>query len=76
MRDADARSPVEQRQYRTITQEQVRQICVEEKGPSEPKYLLTYLHNAGIIFYQEGLFDDHIILDQGWALEAIYAVFH
>jgi internalin A len=76
MRDADAASPIEERQYRTITQEQFRQLCVEEKGPSEPKYLLAYLHNAGIVFYQEGLFDDRIILDQGWALEAIYAVFN
>jgi internalin A len=76
LRDADARSPVEQRQYRTITQEQFQQICAEEEGPSEPKYLLAYLHNAGIVFYREGLFDDRIILDQSWALEAVYAVFH
>lgn len=76
MRDADARSPVEARQYRTITQEQFRQICREENGPSEPKYLLAYLHNAGIVFYREGMFDDCIILDQNWVLEAIYAVFN
>ena len=76
MRDADAASPIELRQYRTITQEQFRQICFEENGPREPKYLLAYLHNAGIVFYQKGLFEDHIILDQGWALEAIYAVFN
>jgi internalin A len=75
MRDADAASPIELRQYRTITQEQFRQICAEENGPSKPKYLLAYLHNAGIVFYREGLFDDNIILDQGWALEAIYARF-
>ncbi len=76
MRDADAASPIAERQYRTITQEQFRQICVEENGPKEPKYLLAYLNNAGIVLYWEGLFDDRIILDQGWALEAIYAVFH
>ena len=38
--------------------------------------LLDYLHHAGIVFYREGLFDDRIVLDQAWALEAVYAVFH
>jgi hypothetical protein len=38
--------------------------------------LLSYLHNAGIVFYRPGLFDDRIILDQAWALEAIYTVFN
>jgi internalin A len=28
------------------------------------------------VFYRAGLFDDRIILDQAWALEAIYAVFN
>jgi internalin A len=27
------------------------------------------------VFYREGLFGDRIILDQGWALDAVYAVF-
>ena len=43
---------------------------------SSPALLLVYLHHAGIVFHQKGLFDDRIVLDQGWALEAIYAVFH
>jgi internalin A len=68
MRNADAKSPVELRQYRTITQEQFRQICSEQRGPSDPQYLLAYLHNAGIVFYREGSFNNNIILDQGWAL--------
>jgi internalin A len=38
--------------------------------------MLSYLQNAGIVFYREGLFDDRIILDQAWALEAIYVVFN
>ena len=28
------------------------------------------------MFYREGLFGDAIILDQAWALDAVYAVFH
>jgi internalin A len=42
---------------------------------SDPALLLDYLHNIGTVFYREGLFGDQIILDQAWALDAVYAVF-
>jgi internalin A len=76
LRDADAAEPPEQRQYRTITQEHFRQLCDEAGGITAPEHLLSYLHNCGIVFYRPALFDDRIILDQAWALEAIYAVFN
>ncbi len=76
LRDADAALPLEQRRYRTITQEQYHQLCSEEGGVSSTEHLLDYLHNAGIVFYERGLFDDWIILDRNWALDAVYAVFH
>jgi internalin A len=76
LRDADAALPPEHRRYRTISQEHFLQLCSEEGGISSPEHLLGYLHNAGIVFYRHGLFDDRIILDQSWALEAVYAVFH
>jgi len=76
MRDADAACSPLERRYRTISKEQFLALCNEEGGVSDPRYLLTYLHNAGTVFYRDGLFDDRIILDQGWALEAIYVVFH
>jgi internalin A len=76
LRDADAAVPLEQRKYRTVTQEHFRQLCEEAGGIGAPEYLLSYLNNAGIVFYRPGLFDDRIILDQAWALEAIYAVFN
>ncbi|MDG4592281.1 MAG: COR domain-containing protein [Defluviicoccus sp.] len=76
LRDADARMPPTARQYRTLSQEHFRQLCTEAGGVSSPAHLLEYLHNAGILFYRQGLFHDQIILDQGWALDAIYAVFH
>src|SRR5262249_13118790 len=75
-RDADAAVPPEQRQYRTISQQHFRQLCDGAGGIGAPEHLLSYLHNAGIVFYRPGLFDDRIILDQAWALEAIYAVFN
>jgi internalin A len=37
--------------------------------------LLEYLHNCGTVFHQKGLFGNAIILDQAWALDAVYAAF-
>ena len=37
--------------------------------------LLGFLHHNGVVFYRSGLFKNQIILDQNWALEAIYALF-
>src|SRR5580658_4504747 len=76
LRDADARVQAEERQYRTIAKGQFLAICAAAGGVSSPDHLLDYLHNAGIVFYRKGLFKDRIVLDQGWALEAIYAVFN
>jgi len=46
-----------------------------EAGVEAPEHALAYLHNAGVVFHRPGLFGDRIILDQQWALDAIYAVF-
>ena len=51
-------------------------LCEEAGNVSSPPLLLDYLHNIGTVFYRQGLFGDAIILDQAWALEAVYAVFH
>ena len=58
-----------------VSQEQFRALCDEAGHVSSPPALLDYLHNAGEVFYREGLFGDAIILDQAWALGAVYAVF-
>ncbi len=74
--DADAALPPDRRQHRKLTQAEFGQLCDEAGGISSREHLLSYLHNAGAVFYRQGLFGDDIILDQGWALDAIYAVFH
>ena len=76
LREADAQVPPAERQHRTVSQEDFQRLCAEAGGVSSPPHLLEYLHNAGIVFYRPGLFHDQVILDQGWALDAIYAVFH
>jgi internalin A len=75
LRDQDAAVPAEQRKYRTLTREFFEQLCHETGGVSQPDLLLDYLHHAGVVFYRPGLFDDRIVLDQSWALQAVYAVF-
>ncbi len=75
MRAADDKLPSDQRRHRTLTQAEFRQLCAETELKSEPEFLLDYLHRAGVVFYRADIFKDRIILDQSWALDAIYAVF-
>jgi len=44
-------------------------------GVSDTDVLLGFLHNIGTVFHRDHLFDGRIVIDQQWALEAIYAVF-
>jgi internalin A len=65
---------------RFITHQGYLEQCAEvehtRKGRvSDAALLLDYLHNIGTVFYRKGLFDDQIILDQSWALDAVYALF-
>ena len=72
LRNPDGSLP---KRYRWITQATFRAWCKEEGGVSAPEHLLRYLHHAGVLFHEPGLFEDRIVLDLAWALNAIYAVF-
>jgi internalin A len=50
-------------------------LCSDIGGITSPDALLNFLHHSGVVFYRRGLFGDRIILDQTWALEAIYSLF-
>jgi internalin A len=65
---------------RLISHQSYLDLCaeVERTGKgrvTDPALLLDYLHNIGTVFYRKGLFGDQLILDQAWALDAVYAVF-
>ncbi len=75
LRREDESALDDRKRWRTLSREAFEDLCVEAGGVSSPDQLLVFLHNAGVVFHQKGLFDDRIILDQEWALEAIYAVF-
>ncbi|GAB0115562.1 leucine-rich repeat domain-containing protein [Acidisoma sp. C75] len=74
MRQADMALPPEQRR-RFLEQETFEAICTQAGGISSPSQFLAYLDASGAVFYRPGFFEDRIVLDQGWLLEAIYAVF-
>jgi internalin A len=76
MRAIDTKLPTGRRRHRPLTQAEFRRICEEAELKSEPEFLLDYLHRAGVVFYRSDIFKDRIILDQTWALDAIYAVFN
>ena len=72
LRNPDGSLP---KRYRWITQATFRAWCKEAGGVSAPEHLLRYLHHASVLFHEPGLFEDRIVLDLAWALNAIYAVF-
>jgi internalin A len=71
----DQKLPAEQRQYRLLERREFDRLCDEAGGISDKGALLDFLHDSGVIFYQTELLGDYIVLDQNWALEAIYALF-
>jgi len=68
------REPVN-RQHRLLERAEFDSLCNDLGGVSDKVAFLDFLHHNGVVFYRHGLFRDRIILDQNWALEAIYAIF-
>ena len=48
-------------------------IATGEKNPAS--LLENWLVQTGVVFYKKGLFDDKIILNQAWAIRAVYALY-
>jgi internalin A len=75
MLEEDQKREPAKRQYRLLGRVEFNRICDEVDGVSNKEALLDFLHKTGVVFYRLGLFGGRIILDQNWALEAIYALF-
>jgi internalin A len=69
------RAPAE-RQHRTFTREKFQALCDEAGGILSSEHALDYFHHTGVVFHDPNLFADCIVLDQDWALDAVYTVFH
>jgi internalin A len=74
-RQDDEQLPAPERQHRTLSQQQFTSLCEQTGGVSSAEALLRFLHNKGVVFHSPDLFHDRIILDQSWALDAVYSVF-
>ncbi len=59
--------------HQILTLNQYRACCeTEELSEGSQRSLLRYLHHTGFLFRHPEHLQDQIILDQKWALEAIY----
>lgn len=57
-----------------IDQATFKSWCAEAGVEEQSASILRYLHNSGVLFYQEGYFSNRILIDQAWAIEAVYKV--
>ncbi len=60
---------------KTIDRTRFDAICADTHHGASSQALLHYLHQAGDVFHQPGLFGDAIVLDQQWVLDGIYTLF-
>jgi internalin A len=76
--DADDQRPAgEPKQHQLLEYSAFVALCEEEPGSvSSPEQLLRFLHDTGVVYHSPGLFGNQSILDQRWAIEAIYTLFH
>jgi hypothetical protein len=75
MLEEDQKCEPADRQHRLLIRTDFDGLCDKVGGISDKEALLDFLHHNGVMFYRPGLFGGRIILDQNWAMEAIYALF-
>ncbi|WP_298607795.1 COR domain-containing protein, partial [uncultured Thiothrix sp.] len=61
-------------QQRTLPFNEFEKLC-EQVGIEDARWFADYLHQIGFIFYQADSFQNKLVLDQNWAIEAIYKLF-
>jgi internalin A len=59
---------------KTISIEDFVAICTEKECSNSVSTILGYLHDTGVLYYREDYFQNQIILNQDWAIEAIYKI--
>ena len=75
-RKADQALKPEKRRHRTLSLAEFRTLCDQAGGIVSWEHALDYFHETGVVFYRQDLFSDRIVLDQDWALDAVYSVFY
>ena len=64
----------DKRRCRTLTPVAFQRICGKNGRIDDPEQVLKFLHASGVVFWRPDVFNGRIILDQSWALEAIYTL--
>ena len=63
-------------QRKQVPLDNFMQLCAANGlDESSTQTLLQYLHDTGTLFYKEGLFGNQLVIDQQWAIDAVYALF-
>ncbi len=57
-----------------LTFEEFKKLWQEQKMESSVQTLVNYFHNTGLFYYRVGYFDNQIVLNQDWAIQAIYEI--
>ncbi len=73
----DIRRAVAERRFegeKMLSQADFEAICQACNLSGSSSTILNYLHRAGELFYYQDHFENQIILDQEWALKAVYAI--
>ena len=58
----------------SLSYDEYMNICKELGITKTAPSLLNFLHHTGVVYHQQGLFDNRIILNQRWAIKAIYSL--
>jgi internalin A len=74
-RSQDQELKPEKREHRTLPLKEFRSLCRRVGGRLPWEQTLDHFHQTGVVFYRPDLFENVIVLDQDWVLDAIYAVF-
>ena len=51
-----------------------REWCAEQEVGDSTTTILHFLHDTGVLYNRAGYFNDFILLDQNWAISAIYSL--
>ena len=69
-----------EKKYQLLSKEDFDDFCAEENRSelrvSSTDELLSYFHHTGVLYYENNTFGNQIILDQRWAIDAIYTIYH
>jgi internalin A len=60
--------------YKKISKSFFTRLCRLNNVKKSTNTILSYLHNIGALYHKEGYFSDKIILNQDWAIQAIYKI--